>query len=299
LKRAAKGFRHCRNEAANIAAQAAAQSRSAGRPRERGSAMMRLLGLMLALFLLPTASSAAGSPALDALVEAYPDYLASHDDNSIVWKDGTVMPVGDKKQRSFDEMLEAASILDQFAIPYPLGTTLKTPGLNEDPGRIRNGAFFTKMYGDCRTGEVKSHLKALAWLPRFGGGTLMATDVNGVADKLAEVSRDLEALPKALMKYLVPSAGIYNCRQIAETSRLSLHSYAAAIDINTRFSDYWLWTQQKTGQFVWTNRIPVEIVDVFERHGFIWGGKWYHFDTMHFEYRPELILLAKKGWPRD
>jgi len=22
---------------------------------------------------------------------------------------------------------------------------------------------------------------------------------------------------------------------------------------------------------------------------FIWGGRWYHFDTMHFEYRPELL----------
>jgi hypothetical protein len=21
----------------------------------------------------------------------------------------------------------------------------------------------------------------------------------------------------------------------------------------------------------------------------IWGGKWGHFDTMHFEYRPELL----------
>jgi hypothetical protein len=30
-------------------------------------------------------------------------------------------------------------------------------------------------------------------------------------------------------------------------------------------------------------------VDIFERHGFIWGGKWGHFDTMHFEYRPELL----------
>jgi hypothetical protein len=29
---------------------------------------------------------------------------------------------------------------------------------------------------------------------------------------------------------------------------------------------------------------------VFEKHGFIWGGKWYHYDTMHFEYRPELLL---------
>ena len=28
---------------------------------------------------------------------------------------------------------------------------------------------------------------------------------------------------------------------------------------------------------------------IFERHGFIWGGKWHHYDTMHFEYRPELL----------
>ncbi|MGC1959145.1 MAG: M15 family metallopeptidase, partial [Pseudolabrys sp.] len=37
------------------------------------------------------------------------------------------------------------------------------------------------------------------------------------------------------------------------------------------------------------NRIPIEIVRIFEKQGFIWGGYWYHFDTMHFEYRPELL----------
>ena len=26
-----------------------------------------------------------------------------------------------------------------------------------------------------------------------------------------------------------------------------------------------------------------------EAEGFIWGGRWYHYDTMHFEYRPELL----------
>jgi hypothetical protein len=31
------------------------------------------------------------------------------------------------------------------------------------------------------------------------------------------------------------------------------------------------------------------LVEIFERHGFIWGGNWSHFDTMHFEYRPELL----------
>lgn len=37
------------------------------------------------------------------------------------------------------------------------------------------------------------------------------------------------------------------------------------------------------------NPIPWEIVEIFEKYGFIWGGKWYHCDTMHFEYRPKLL----------
>ncbi len=63
-----------------------------------------------------------------------------------------------------------------------------------------------------------------------------------------------------------------------------MHAWGAAIDLNTKYSDYWLWS--KGG---YRNRIPMEIVEVFEKHGFIWGGKWGHFDTMHFEYRPELL----------
>jgi D-alanyl-D-alanine carboxypeptidase len=211
-----------------------------------------------------------------------------------------VMPVGDQQEeRTPEEILDKPSILDQFAFPYPLGTEFKKPGLNEDPGRIRNEAFFIKMYGDCRIGEVAKKLKAVAWLPRYGGRTLMVTSVNRVAEKLTEVSRELEILPKTMMKYLIPPAGVYLCRPIAETHRMSPHSYGAAIDINDHFSDYWLWTKKKTGGFDWVNRIPAEIVSIFERHGFIWGGKWYHFDTMHFEYRPELIELAKQGWPRN
>ena len=37
------------------------------------------------------------------------------------------------------------------------------------------------------------------------------------------------------------------------------------------------------------NRMPLEIVEAFEHEGFIWGGQWAHYDTMHFEYRPELL----------
>jgi hypothetical protein len=53
---------------------------------------------------------------------------------------------------------------------------------------------------------------------------------------------------------------------------------------------------------MWTPRLkemkrikvyPKEIVRIFEKNNFVWGGKWVHFDMMHFEYRPEIILKAK------
>jgi hypothetical protein len=111
-----------------------------------------------------------------------------------------------------------------------------------------------------------------------------------VAEKLKALSNELDALPAELIKYLTPSAGTYNCRVIAGTSRPSVHGSGAAIDINVNFSDYWRWAKQDAlGHYPYKNRIPWEIVEIFEKHGFIWGGKWYHYDTMHFEYRPELL----------
>ncbi|MCD8545180.1 MAG: M15 family metallopeptidase [Sulfurospirillum cavolei] len=57
------------------------------------------------------------------------------------------------------------------------------------------------------------------------------------------------------------------------------------MDLDTHYSRYWQW--DKTHTFY--NEFPKEIVDIFEKHGFVWGGRWYHYDTMHFEYRPELF----------
>jgi hypothetical protein len=243
---------------------------------------------------------ALGNPRFDALVAAYPTELAGYDTNDLIWKDGTRMPLSDgRRTKTFEELLTAPDVEDQFAIPYPLGSDLRPPRVNEDPGRIRNSAFFLKMYGDCRRGEVARRLKPVRWLPDRGGGTVMATSVNGVADKLEEVSRALNKLSPDLTRYLVPSAGTYNCRPIAETNRLSVHAFGAAIDLASKFGDYWLWSRGKDASVIWKNRLPAAIVEIFEAHGFIWGGKWYHFDTFHFEYRPEIILLARQGWPSD
>lgn len=258
--------------------------------------MRRILIALLGLTF--SGPPAFADPALDALVAAYPEHLAGYDAKELIWRDGTRMPISDgRSDKSFDELLTAPDIKDQFAIPYPLNGS-KAPSLNEDPGRIRNQQFFLKMYGDCRKGEVVKRLRPVQWLASRGGGTVLITTVNNVAERLAEVSRALEKLPPDMMRFLLPLSGTYNCRDIAATKRLSAHAYGAAIDLNSRFGDYWLWSKEKTGDFVWKNRIPLDIVAIFEQQGFIWGGKWYHFDTFHFEYRPEIIALAKQGWPR-
>jgi hypothetical protein len=124
---------------------------------------------------------------------------------------------------------------------------------------------------------------------RFVGATV---PVHGsAAPALERVSTRLDAVLAAdagLARFLTgPLGGTFNWRTIAGTTRRSAHAWGIAIDIATAASDYWRWAGGGTP--AWTNRIPQVIVDAFEAEGFIWGGRWYHYDTMHFEYRPELF----------
>ena len=228
---------------------------------------------------------------LDLLIRAYPDHLDRIDGADLVWKDGTRMRVDDgRPAKEFAALLDVPDIKDMLAMPYPAGAGTAPPVRNADPGRVRHAAFFDKMYGNCRTGEVEKHLVDVVWLPRKWGRTLKVTRINGVAGKLAAISRELDQLPARFDQFLAPAAGAFNCRPIAGTTRASSHGHGIAVDIAAQHAHYWRWTKPgPDGALVYRNRVPPEIVEVFERHGFIWGGKWHHYDTMHFEYRPELL----------
>jgi D-alanyl-D-alanine carboxypeptidase len=239
----------------------------------------------LALLFSSFTGAAADEARLYALIRAYPQQLAGYDSSYLIWRDGTRMPLSDgQPAKSFEEMLRHGSILDQIRLPYPAGVSAAALAPQDDPGRIRNRAFFDKMYGDCWRGEVTPLLVPVVWLPHSWGHTVRATSVNGVAARLAEVSAELDALPAPVKRYVYPPAGTYNCRTVADTGEPSMHSWGAAIDINAAHAGYWLWPRAGSA-----DTLPAEIIDIFERHGFIWGGKWSHYDTMHFEYRPELV----------
>ncbi|MCL2229759.1 MAG: M15 family metallopeptidase [Treponema sp.] len=93
-----------------------------------------------------------------------------------------------------------------------------------------------------------------------------------------------------------PSFG-WTWRVIAETSRRSNHSYGIAVDLLPRDLGerltYWRWNEGNTVEINRTNYYmpPESVIRIFEEHGFIWGGNWALIDTMHFEYRPEILML--------
>ena len=237
------------------------------------------------------------------LKHAYPNYIYCTNNKYITWSDGTKMSMG-KRHTSTSEKLNSPSLIDQLDdVPYSVGRPKNFSRYRpvSDPGRIKYEPFFLKMYGQSKK-DVESKLTTIYWMHRVFGNQypLRVTTVNSVNKKLLHISDELELLvmsqPKFL-KFVDHPAGTFKWRDIKFTNRLSSHSFGIAIDINAANSNYWEWDLQKNHQPVlenkpltYKNQIPWEIIKIFEKYGFIWGGKWYHYDTMHFEYRPELIL---------
>jgi hypothetical protein len=217
------------------------------------------------------------------IINSYPEYLSFCKDNYIFWKNGEKQLFDDELKKTAKQLLENPDIEDMFRYEYKTGSSSYTaPSSDFDPGRIRNEEFFKRMYGKNKK-SVEANLVKIQWI---SNQEVKIQKINNISKKLTAISNELNMLPINMKKYILDSAGTFNWRIISGTNRLSNHSFGIAIDINTKFSNYWLWNKNK---YKYENHIPHKIVEIFEKYGFIWGGKWYHYDTMHFEYRPELL----------
>ncbi len=200
----------------------------------------------------------------------------------VPWDSGAVVDVDDELSE------EIPDLADIFEPPYVTGPIVPVDtsdaGAPVDPGRARVEELFLATYGSTRH-DVNQRLTKV----RFFG--LRYPFHERAAEPLARVVKRLEPEVKAnpkLLPFLKDIGGTYIWRTIKRSKRLSGHSFGIAIDINVERSDYWRWTYRGK-PMVWKNRVPQVIVDAFEAEGFIWGGRWKHYDTMHFEYRPELL----------
>ncbi len=176
--------------------------------------------------------------------------------------------------RAFTVALDDPDVADMFADRYPgPGPITPVTTVDKDPGRIRVESLFTVAYPR----------KGLSKVSFFGHSITVhekaAPSLMRVATRLLAVREE----PQVKL-FLDKLGGGYNDRLIAGTQRRSAHAFGLAIDLNPKPSHYWRW--EKGG---WKNAVPQSIVDAFEAEGWAWGGRWYHFDTMHFEYRPELF----------
>lgn len=233
-------------------------------------------------------------PRTACFVEAYPGIFdrAERDADTgeivLITHDGTRLPWHDGVARdSLDELLSSPSLLDTLRFRYPAGASDEAPPEGEDPGRLRNEPLMRALYGQDER-SARAGLVEVDW--SVAGRNVRFHAAHGAAAALARVAEDLEReLSPEERRFVAETAGTFNWRPISGTDRMSAHAWGIAIDIGTDNADYWRWARDADGAFTYRNRIPMRIVHTFERHGFIWGGRWHHFDTMHFEYRPELL----------
>jgi hypothetical protein len=235
---------------------------------------------------------------------AYQDVLATVEYQTgpvFVLKNGVRIPFR-STERLPDHPFAVVDVAGIFACPYPEAVPrFTTNDRHLDPGRFRNYRLLKAVYGDSAA-AVRRELVGV----KIGGTSVQFNRKNGAAAALGRVAAAIEADPvlrefvHSLVRRDRGAISTFTWRTIQGTGMLSAHSFGIAIDIVDSASSgigYWRWVDRNPERaadwplFFSQDRIwqpPPALVAVFEREGFIWGGKWYHFDPIHFEYRPEL-----------
>jgi len=251
-----------------------------------------------------------------ALVAAYPNWVSVRtkagepvltvDGQDFLWAEGRLLPPA--------RAAEWSQYAPEPFYPYPAQAPDVSSWTDDQVVQIearltdhkntpvrRNSEFFDALWGVHDRGSADSAQTRI----RFLG---MKVSVHqSLAGPLARVEARLQAArtqDSTLDRFLKTLAGVdgYNWRSIAGTQSRSNHAYGSAVDlVPGSFRDktpYWLWSIQDGGPWyrrAWEHRWEPHpaVVAAFEAEGFVWGGKWLQFDTIHFEYRPEILILNR------
>jgi hypothetical protein len=164
----------------------------------------------------------------------------------------------------------------------------------------RAGDFYSALYGSTQK-EIEKNILSIEFLN-------FKVRVNkSIEEPLKRVEKEIQDLSKIdeetrVFLKEIGSASSYVYRNVAGTSSMSLHSFGISIDLvpkpNIKKQVYWRWTANWNKE--WFNTpfkdrwmIPPQVVQIFEKNGFVWGGKWLYFDTIHFDYSPELLEIYR------
>ncbi|MFO1352147.1 MAG: M15 family metallopeptidase [Gammaproteobacteria bacterium] len=266
----------------------------------------RALGgaVVLGMASMGVALAADPSALAQRYIRAYPQFFVAYQDGQLLTKTGKRIPFDDGRSKDYERMIVDPAVGDHdfdpedaFHWPYAAGVAL--PSAAEppagDPGRIRPAAIFQTLYG-ATAAERARRLRAVPWFPTRDGKltTLRVTTVNGVDQALERVAtalRGLSAQRKRELDGLVFNtdgfSGHFERPVRGFPLRTSGHAYGIAVDVNWN-AEYFSGSHRNQ-PYRYRNQLPQFLVEIFEREGFIWGGRWHDYDSLHFEYRPELL----------
>ena len=169
------------------------------------------------------------------------------------------------------------------------------------PAPRRSNYFFESLWNSSNRDQARAQQVQLSFL----GHTLtIHSGIAPIIRRIEEIIVNESATDPAVRQWIHSLGTVtgWNWRTVASSGNRSFHSYGIAIDLLPRnlggLATYWLWTSQYNPQ--WWNipfseryHPPDAVIRAFESFGFIWGGKWINsFDTMHFEYRPEVFIFS-------
>lgn len=208
----------------------------------------------------------------------------------LVMKSGERVIYDDFLEKNFEEKLSNGDLQDSMELIYPLDFPTNIATNNFDPGRVRSYEFLKAVYG-----KDKESIESKLTIVKTSLGEWKFNNENNAASKFKEALDNAHSLilnNEGIKEFVLPLLGTYVFRKIANSNQLSMHAFGLAVDLAPKRESYWLNASYEQGLKL-LRLYPKQLVEIFESNGFIWGGKWAHFDLMHFEYRPELILKSK------
>jgi len=224
--------------------------------------------------------------------------------NWFYWADGKMLPESKIKEKNKYSVFrfslypeELLPILEKNDVNYKnIQTIYNKRGLN-----VRDNTFLDTLYGGSTRVAMDLNMNKMSALGYRTEAHSIVVEKLNIVDKEVKELASTNANVRDFLSSLQMVSG-YFWRNISKSSNRSYHSYGVAFDLlpkTTRGKQvYWDWSRVNNKHWYsiphylrWMP--PDELIRIFENHGFVWGGKWQFFDTMHFEYRPEIIIYNK------
>jgi hypothetical protein len=236
-----------------------------------------------------------------AFEEAYGpliDSVARGEDDVVFYLDGR--PIHFRDGRMLTEDRSGGEDCDPIFYRYslePLTEPVAAPA--ERPTYCTD--VLETLWGRAET-EIREHGRSVTFLDhRMFVNAFLVAPLAAVEHEIREAGKRDDSVVQWIAELDITYS--FMSRGIAGSPTRSHHAWGLAVDLVPRsYEDrqvYWRWSRvfdrEGWDQIPLAHRWspPLPVIEIFERHGFVWGGKWAHFDVMHFEYRPEIILYNR------